>query len=261
MNWTGAGWCGASPACLLQKGGGAGSFRSLQPAAAAFDGAERRDVPAPLYPFGRPSPPPDRRHASLPPSLGLESKPSLFVRACPPALGPCPEDGIWLCSRLLTEWDVFRRALDLFVSRCGPLGARVEGARQQMLAGPAPRGSGGAAVALTIPHVRRACARRASGRGAGGSHLLLRPEGRTPVGRICGFKAVRCTPQQRKGPRTDCQIIESVAPSGDFTPFFDLSVAKTPLHTLVNSPQKLYLICYRLFTFPTSRPDPPPRSC
>lgn len=71
-----------------------------------------------------------------------------------PSAGARPEEGIWLCSILLPQWQVFRRALDLFVSRCGPLGARVEQARQEMMAGPAPRGSGGAAVALTIPHVR-----------------------------------------------------------------------------------------------------------
>jgi hypothetical protein len=68
--------------------------------------------------------------------------------------GPRPDAGIWLCAQLLAHWEVYRRALDLFVSRCGPLGARVEAARQAMLAGPSPRGSGGAAVALTIPHVR-----------------------------------------------------------------------------------------------------------
>ncbi|KAI8473342.1 MAG: hypothetical protein J3K34DRAFT_411070 [Monoraphidium minutum] len=79
------------------------------------------------------------------------AEPDVLLAAC--GQGPRPGDGIWLCGRLLRRWDVFRRALDLFVSRCGPLGARVEQARQEMLAGPAPRGTGSGVAALTIPHL------------------------------------------------------------------------------------------------------------
>lgn len=67
--------------------------------------------------------------------------------------GPRPDAGIALAAALLESWLRYRRALELLVARCGPLGARVEAARQELLSGPAVRGSGGTAAALTIPHV------------------------------------------------------------------------------------------------------------
>jgi hypothetical protein len=85
-------------------------------------------------------------------SARLAAEPEVLLALC--GHGPRPELGIRLAGLLLARWEIYRRALEIFVSRCGPLGARVEQARQELvMAGPALRGSGGAALALTIPHV------------------------------------------------------------------------------------------------------------
>ncbi|GBF87701.1 hypothetical protein Rsub_00412 [Raphidocelis subcapitata] len=84
-------------------------------------------------------------------SARLATEPEVLLAVC--GRGPRPDEGIRLARALLARWDAYRRALDVLVSRCGPLGASVERARQEMLAGPAPRGGGGGAAPLTIPHL------------------------------------------------------------------------------------------------------------
>lgn len=76
---------------------------------------------------------------------------------CRECAGCRPAAGLALWGQLLLQWEAYKRWLDLTVTRCALLGARVAAARQ--LAEPLPLssgggGGGGSASASSVPYLR-----------------------------------------------------------------------------------------------------------